>query len=135
MARVQYPTNVKYRRRWYPAYTPFEIDDSDLDELVGMGAIVIEGPIAPASTTEEDTIEEPTTTNDTAAEQDAVEQVEQKVEKVATKRVEREVPTKTDLLNMKTAELKKYAAELGVDLSDCTNNGQRVDKILSSFAE
>lgn len=42
MAKVQFPTSVKYRRVKYPAHTPFTVDDSDLALLVYQGAIVVE---------------------------------------------------------------------------------------------
>lgn len=44
MAQVKFVTTAKYKGVRYPAHTPFDVDDKDVDCLVNKGAIVICGP-------------------------------------------------------------------------------------------
>lgn len=55
MAKVQFPTSVKYDGELIPANTPFSVKDEDLEELKIAGAFVIEAE-APK---EEEPVEEP----------------------------------------------------------------------------
>lgn len=44
MAQVKFVTVVKYKGNRYPAHSPFEVDDKDVESLVKDGAIVIVPP-------------------------------------------------------------------------------------------
>lgn len=56
MAQVKFVNIAKYKGVRYPAHTPFEVDDNDVETLVKAGAIVIipaesvEGGEAPTKT-------------------------------------------------------------------------------------
>ena len=47
MAQVKFVNAAKYKGIKYPAHTPFEVDDKDVESLVCQGAIVT---VAPAAT-------------------------------------------------------------------------------------
>ena len=47
MAQVKFVNVAKYKGVRYPAHTPFEVDDKDVESLVSQGAIVT---VAPATT-------------------------------------------------------------------------------------
>lgn len=49
MAQVKFVNEAKYRGTCYPAHTPFEVEDGDVEVLVQKGAIVIEAPKAAKS--------------------------------------------------------------------------------------
>ena len=44
MAQVKFFNTAKYKGVFYPAHTPFEVDDKDVDALVQKGAIVTVAP-------------------------------------------------------------------------------------------
>jgi len=44
MAKVKFVRSVKYDEVRYPAHTPFEVRDEELEALKEAGALVIEGP-------------------------------------------------------------------------------------------
>lgn len=44
MAKVQFSTTVKYKDVMIPAFTPFEVDDSDFELVVSNGGHVLEHP-------------------------------------------------------------------------------------------
>lgn len=46
MAEVKFVNNVKYKGVHYPAHTPFEVEDADVEALVKDGAIVTVPPKA-----------------------------------------------------------------------------------------
>ena len=42
MVKVQFNRSVKYKRKRYPAHTPFEVTNADAEELVKEGAVIID---------------------------------------------------------------------------------------------
>ena len=46
MAQVKFFTKVKYRGVVYPAHTPFQVADEDVDSLVNSGAIILTPPLS-----------------------------------------------------------------------------------------
>ena len=46
MAQVKFVNTAKYKGINYPAHTPFEVEDADVESLVKDGAIVIVAPKA-----------------------------------------------------------------------------------------
>ena len=42
MAKVKFITRTKYHGDYFPAYTPVDVNDSDLSELQKIGAVVLE---------------------------------------------------------------------------------------------
>lgn len=44
MAQVKFVNTAKYAGVRYPAHTPFEVDDNDVESLVAQGAIVTVPP-------------------------------------------------------------------------------------------
>ena len=44
MAEVKFVNAVKYKGVRYPAHTPFQVADEDVDSLVNSGAIVLVPP-------------------------------------------------------------------------------------------
>ena len=47
MAQVKFVNVAKYRGVRYPAHTPFEVHDNDVESLVAQGAIVTVAPEVP----------------------------------------------------------------------------------------
>lgn len=46
MAQVKFTNVAKYKGKFYPAHTPFEVADQDVESLVSRGAIVTVAPEA-----------------------------------------------------------------------------------------
>lgn len=84
--KVMFNTKVKYAGIYFPANEPFEIEEKDKDELVKIGAIVVEGkidkeePIEVKEEVVEEVIEE--------AKEEVVKEVEE--EKVVKKAVKKQ---------------------------------------------
>ena len=54
MAEVKFVNAVKYKSVRYPAHTPFQVADEDVDSLVNSGAIVLVPPQAKEAESEGD---------------------------------------------------------------------------------
>lgn len=44
MAKVQFPFKVKYGGEFFPAHTPFLVEDKDFESMIEKGAFVVEKP-------------------------------------------------------------------------------------------
>lgn len=44
MAKVQFSTSVNYKGKLIPAFTPFEVDDTDFNMVVKSGGHILEHP-------------------------------------------------------------------------------------------
>lgn len=56
MAEVKFVNAAKYKGVRYPAHTPFQVADEDVDSLVNLGAIVLVAPQTRAAEVESDNI-------------------------------------------------------------------------------
>lgn len=56
MAEVKFVNTIKYKGVRYPAHTPFQVADEDVDSLVDSGAIVLVAPQTKAAEVESDNI-------------------------------------------------------------------------------
>lgn len=56
MAEVKFVNTIKYKGVRYPAHTPFQVADEDVDSLVDSGAIVLVAPQTRAAEVESDDI-------------------------------------------------------------------------------
>lgn len=108
MAMVKFVHSVRYNREYYPAHTPFEVNDSDIALLQKQGAIVL-------STLPKESISEP------------------KSVVVPVPSEEDTTDVREELLTMTIDELTRYAKEHDIDLQGKTRKAEIYNIIIESL--
>ena len=121
MVRVKFPTEVKYNGVRYPAHTPFDVEDRDLDSIVKSGAFVLsERPVE----VEKPLVPTPVTPLWDAEEQEEVTRDEQSEEVYEP---EKEI----DFRRFTVFELKKYARDRDIDVRGVEKKADLISLISS----
>ena len=119
MAKVKFVKAVKYEGVRFPAHTPFEVKDEELEALKTAGAIVLEGPAVKPQLPPEDP----------KGSENGKEDEDKKDEELKGGEGEEGTPDKpavdmTALTKMTTNELKKFAADNNITVPA---NGAKAD--------